>query len=99
MSDQEELEAKKQQRLLEIPQVDSKLLAAHVVIYRTLGINKEFAVACMEELVRRRGLGDDFDYENYIELEIAKIPKIDETSSELARQIQNINSFRGVVKK
>lgn len=96
-----ELEAKRQQRILEIPQADSKLLAAHVVVYRTLGIEKEFALACMTELARRRDLGDDFDYESYIEAEIVKIPKLDELEniSNLSRQIQNINAFKGVIKK
>jgi hypothetical protein len=41
-------------------------LAAYVVVYRALGINKEFAIICMEELSRRRKNGDDFEYEDYI---------------------------------
>lgn len=96
-----EIEIKKLQKMLEIPQVDSKLLAAHIVVYRTLGIEKEFALACMEELARRRTLGEEFDYEIFIETEVAKIPKIDELENitNLSRQIKNINTFKGVIKK
>lgn len=51
----------------------SDALAAYVVAYRALGVNKELAVACMEELVKRRQNGDNFDFESYIETETAKI--------------------------
>jgi hypothetical protein len=42
-------------------------LAANVVAYRLIGLNKSLALACMNELVSRREAGDEFDYENYIE--------------------------------
>lgn len=96
----DDVESKTMQRKLEIPQAASKVLAAHIVVYRTLGIEKDFAVTCMEELVRRRALGDDFDYETYIDEEVKKIPKIDDESmAAISRQIYNINAFKGVIKK
>lgn len=54
----------------------SESLAAQVVVYRSLGLNKEIAILCMAELARRRGLGEDFKYEEYIESEVAKIPRM-----------------------
>lgn len=42
-------------------------LAAYVVAYRVLGFDHEFASFCMMELMRRRHLGEDFNFEEYIE--------------------------------
>lgn len=52
----------------------SKNLAAYVVVYRSLGMNKDIAIACMEELLKRKEAGDDYDFESYIDEEVAKIP-------------------------
>lgn len=60
---------------LTISQASSEALAASVVAYRALGFNKDFALACMAELGRRRSLGEDFNFEEWIEIELAKIPK------------------------
>lgn len=46
----------------------SKTLAAIVVAYRALGVHKDLAIIAMEELVRRKAEGDDFDYEAWITL-------------------------------
>lgn len=48
-------------------QAQSKDLAAHVVAYRVLGFDQEFASFCMSELMRRRYLGEEFDFEKFIE--------------------------------
>jgi hypothetical protein len=58
-----------------IPEMNSKALAAHVVAYKTIGLYKSFAIKCLQELVVRKSKGDDFDYESFINEEIAKIPK------------------------
>jgi hypothetical protein len=63
------------EKVCNIPTADSKDLAAHIVLYRVLGMDKEFAKLCMAELCARRDVGDNFDYENFIESEILKIPK------------------------
>lgn len=53
---------------------DSKALAVQIVVFRLLGIRKEIAIKCMEELQRRRQNGDDFKFEEYIEKELKKSP-------------------------
>ena len=72
----------------------SETLAAHIVIYKTLNIDRETALLCMEELGRRRERGDDFDYEAFIEAEIAKMPKISSNLPEL-HKIINFNNWLG----
>ena len=62
---------------LNVSQMTSDVLAAYVVAYKTIGIDKEFAIICMAELSRRRTLGEDFDFENFIEVELAKMPKME----------------------
>ncbi len=57
-------------------QSSSEQLAAQIVVYKSLGINKSLALCCMLELARRRNLGEDFQYENFIEDELKKIPQI-----------------------
>lgn len=63
-------------KLLSVGYASSEALAAYIVMYRTLGINKELAKVCMEELSRRRKLGEDFDYETFIEEKVKTIPKL-----------------------
>jgi hypothetical protein len=63
-------------RRLSIGFCTSETLAAYVVIYKALGMDKEIALLCMRELAVRRKLGQDFDYESFIEQEVEKIPKM-----------------------
>lgn len=72
---EESIEDIEQRQIKEIGDADSKLLAANVVAYKVLGMKKDLAVACMAELSKRRLGGESFDYEDYIESEVAKIPK------------------------
>jgi hypothetical protein len=51
----------------DIKTASSKVLAAQVVAYRLININKELAIECMGELSSRRAAGEEFDYESYIE--------------------------------
>lgn len=51
----------------------SECLAAIVAVYKSLGMSKDLAIFCMQELARRRILGEEFAYENYIEIETKKI--------------------------
>ena len=63
---------------LSIPQGSSEALAAAIVAHRALGFNKDYAILAMKELMRRRQiLGEEFDFETWIETELAKIPKIE----------------------
>ena len=51
-----------QKRELNILQSSSEALAAAVVIYRALGMEKEYAILCMKELSRRRNFGRRFQF-------------------------------------
>jgi hypothetical protein len=64
-----------------------------IICHRYLGFNKEIAVACMEELGRRRINGDQFDFEGYIEREFRNLPKIEIALPDLRTALnQAINS-------
>lgn len=55
-------------------QFSMRKLCEIIVADRYLGsLNKE-AVMCMEELAKRRGDGDTFDYETFIETQLKKLP-------------------------
>lgn len=64
----------------------SPALAAQVVVYRSLGLNKETAMLCMAELDRRRLAGDQFDFSFFIEEELKKIPKGTNSNSNIVTQ-------------
>ena len=59
--------------LQDLSTINSKILAAQVVAYKLLGINKKLSLQCMQELHLRRTKGDDFDYESFIENQIESI--------------------------
>jgi len=94
--DLENLEPEERKRLIKESQMasiktsPSDTLAAHVVVYRALKINKDIAIACMEELAKRKEDGDDFDFEAYIDTELAKVPKSQSMNyAKLIREMQN----------
>lgn len=90
-------EQKIEQELIdEVPEADSKVLAAQVVVYRTLGINKELAKACMVELADRRNNGDDFEYEDFIDEKVGAMPQMKNTNflkitQSIQSQVRNLN--------
>ena len=57
-----------------IEEQTSQALAAKVVAYRILNLNKEAAIEAMQELSRREANGDTFDYDSYINKKIEEIP-------------------------
>lgn len=59
-----------------IPKTSNNKLCEIVVANRYLGVMREEAIMCMEELAKRRANGDNFDYENHIEQLIKTLPKI-----------------------
>ena len=65
----------KESQMASVKTSPSETLAAHVVVYRALKMNKDIALACMKELAKRKEDGDGFDFEAYIEKELAKVPK------------------------
>jgi hypothetical protein len=60
-----------------IPKFSSEKLCEMVVSDRYLGFNREAAILCMQELSNRRINGDVFNFEDYIEEEFNKLPKLD----------------------
>lgn len=88
---------KSEQELIDdVPEADSKVLAAQVVVYRTLGINKDLAKACMEELAARRKNGEEFNYEDYIDEKVAEIPQMKNTNflkitQDIQKQVRSLN--------
>ena len=81
-----------------IEKATSKTLAAHIVVYRSLGINKELSILCMEELLRRKENGDNFNYDEYILNELEQIPKLNQKEQNLMNTIMNMN-FKDFYKK
>ena len=63
----------------------NEVLAAHVVVYRHLGIQKQTAIICMEELSFRKNNGSDFNYEEYINEQLKQMPPI-----QLSQQNRNL---------
>ena len=85
------IDVKTEQELIDdVPLADSKVLAVHVVVYRSLGINKALAKACMEELATRRTSGEDFKYEDFIDEKVAGMPQM--KNADFLKITQNIQS-------
>lgn len=80
---------------LDLSLIDSPALAAHVVVYRTLGLNKELAIASMSELLRRQQQGDSFDFDTFIQAEVAKVPRSQSNGTNLtALALQTLVSMK-----
>ncbi len=60
-----------------IPEQPSTKLADIVIAFRYLGWYRDLSIKSMEELSKRREAGDSFQFEQYIEDNIAKLPKMD----------------------
>lgn len=58
-----------------LPKTSNTKLCEIVVANRYLGVMREEAIMCMEELANRRAAGDVFEYENHIEKLLASLPK------------------------
>ena len=77
-----------------IKSASSKELAARIVVHRLLGINKDLAIKCMEELLLRESNGDSFDFKSYIKQEFENSPKpyLEKSDSDMYKLI--FNSFK-----
>ena len=87
IGDQDELSPKSKEtserdlRISQMPSAPSESLCAYIILFRTLGMEKDFSILCMQELLRRKEqLGDDFDYEQYIK---DKMPTVQVPTSKL----------------
>ncbi len=59
----------------DLSNLSSESLCAQIVAYRAFKINKQAAEDCMSELLKRKSNNDDFDFENFINSELEKLPK------------------------
>lgn len=62
-----------------------------IVANRYLGIMKDEAILCMQELARRRALGDEFEFEKYVEDLQEKLPNIKLNMDNIVK-----NTFNGL---
>jgi hypothetical protein len=99
LSEKDKEQAEFIQKLIVLASSQSKALAAHVVLYKSLGLFKLTAIACMAELSRRRHLGDDFQYEIFIEEELGKIPKVHQLDINSIKNILDIKQLSSLIKK
>lgn len=84
---------------LVIGQASSEALAFHIVSYKLLGIHKSIALTCMLELVRRRNLGEEFDYESFIDSELKKLPIVQPLNYNAFRGLLNVQQLSNLIKK
>lgn len=61
---------------LNIPTYSSKKLCEMIVCDRYFGCYKEMALLCMEELANRRILGDNFNFEEFINNSMSDLPPL-----------------------
>lgn len=87
------------QQCLLIHQASSDVLASHIVLYKSIGLNKKIAIVCMLELARRRALGEEFDYESFIDIKLKNIPTIQPLNFNVFRGLLNIQQLSNLMKK
>lgn len=73
-----------------IPTHSSTKLCEMIVCDRYFGCYAEVAVACMEELAKRRTAGDNFDFESYIEKSYNELPKLEINLPNLADVMRSL---------
>lgn len=59
-----------------ISNYSSEKLCEMIVCNRYFGCYKEIGIICMEELASRRISGDEYNFEEYIELSYSKLPEL-----------------------
>jgi hypothetical protein len=73
-----------------IPSYTSEKLCEMIVVDRYLGISKEVAVACMEELSKRRTAGDPFPFEKFIDEKLKSLPPLNFNMPDLRTTLQQM---------
>lgn len=68
----------------------SEYLAEIVITYKYIGLHKNVAIFAMQELSSRRSLGDNFNYEEYIESGVKSLPSLD-------LKVPDTSIFNGIV--
>jgi hypothetical protein len=59
-----------------VPIFSSQKLCEMIVVERYFSFKNKVSIFCMEELAKRRAEGDDFRFEEVIEEEFSKLPKL-----------------------
>lgn len=96
MTDLQENDSQENINNTDIKSAPSEGLAAYIVAYKVLGIGKDLALMCMEELAIRRKDGDGFEFESYIDQNIEKMPKpvsLDIKNMSSIMNIRNLSKF------
>lgn len=75
-----------------LPEYTSQKICSMIICDRYLGIDENLAIACMEELGKRRSLGDDFDFESYIDEKLNELPKLDFSMPDLRSMLGSMIS-------
>jgi len=88
-ADFEEVKLDIEQIKANMPQYGNHKLCEMIVCDRYFGFEKKISTICMEELARRRGEGDTFAFEDYIEQISKEMPVLDLSSSPDIRAILN----------
>jgi hypothetical protein len=73
--------------------IKSESLAATIVAYRFLGLCKTESRNAMIELMRRKNLGDLFDYEQYISDKLLSLSKLNKNSSDINNLLSLLIQF------
>jgi len=74
---------------LNVPSFTNEKLCDMIIADRYLGFRQKIAPICMEELAIRRAGGDNFKFEEYIEVEYKKLPKLDFTIPDIKTALSN----------
>ncbi len=84
-----------------VPNCTSEKLCEMIVCERYLSFGEKVSPICMEELVRRRVAGDDFDFESYIDQAHKKLPVINlNPNLDLQKNLkQAMEAVKGKIKR
>jgi hypothetical protein len=77
----------------ELSAMNNERLCDIIVSSRYLGSMKDEALMAMEELAKRRGKGDEFKFEEYIEVELKKLPSFNLDLSKILK-IKGLGFFK-----
>jgi hypothetical protein len=73
-----------------LDKMSNNKLCEIIVANRYLGILRDIAILCMEELAKRRLNGDSFLYEQHIEQILSTLPKINLDLNQIMKKMPKI---------
>lgn len=86
-------ELSEEEILAKLPEFKNVKLADIIVAHRYLGVCKALYIPCMEELAKRRIAGDNWDFEKYIDEQIAQMPKISFNLTDVNQAIEQLRKM------